>query len=162
MAKQQRRDVAAHAEVKRVGKFGVVGILNTVIDFALYDLLHYKFGLSLVTSNIFSTTCAMLFSFFANKHVVFKQERGSVVKQAVIFFAVTAFGLYVIQTGLIHVLIDVWTWPVDLGLAVAHLLGIQHILTDDFMRKNGAKAIATIFSLTWNYVMYKKVVFRNA
>jgi putative flippase GtrA len=120
-------------------------------------MLSGPIGLTLVQSNIISTSIAMGFSFLANKHVVFQQEHGSSAKQAVVFLAVTAFGLYVLQTGTIKLLTDVWLGPVTLGLAVSHGLGI--IGHDQFLAKNGAKAIATLVSLTWNYIMYKKVVF---
>jgi putative flippase GtrA len=144
-------------ELTRVGKFGIVGILNTVIDFTIYNVLSSRAGLTLVQANIVSTTIAMVFSFLANKHVVFQKDEGSSVKQAVLFFAVTAFGLYVLQTGTIKLLTDVWLVPVSLGISAAHALGITG--HDQLVAKNGAKALATMVSLTWNYIMYKKVVF---
>ncbi len=154
MSNQQ---LAGGPEITRVGKFGIVGVLNTFIDFVIYNVLSSAVGLTLVQSNIISTSIAMVFSFLANKHVVFKSDKGSSVKQAVLFFAVTAFGLYILQTGTIKLLTDVWLLPVTLGLALSHLLGITG--HDQFLAKNAAKAIATVVSLTWNYIMYKKVVF---
>ena len=148
---------SATAEIARVGKFGAVGILNTLIDFALYNLLSGLAGLSLVRSNIISTSAAMIFSFAANKRVVFEKDKGSVAKQAVLFFAVTAFGLYIIQTGAIKLLTDVWLAPITVVLATAHALNVTS--HDQFIAKNSAKALATVLSLTWNYIMYKRVVF---
>ncbi len=154
MSKQQ---LAGGPEITRVGKFGIVGVLNTLLDFTIYNVLSSSVGLTLVQSNIISTSCAMVFSFLANKHIVFQANKGSAAKQAVIFFGVTAFGLYILQTGTIKLLTDVWLAPVALGLTMAHALGL--VGHDQFLAKNGAKAIATIVSLTWNYIMYKKVVF---
>ncbi len=148
------------AEILRVGKFGVVGILNTLIDFTIYDVLHSRLGLGLVQSNIFSTSAAMLFSFVANKQVVFEKRQGSVLRQAVIFFAITAFGLYVLQNGVILLLTGVWTGPVHLAVLISHSVGINRYVSDNFVINNSAKAAATVVSLTWNYIMYKKVVFR--
>jgi putative flippase GtrA len=145
-------------DIKRAGKFGAVGVFNTVLDFVLYNLLSGPFGLSLIQANIISTTVAMAFSFGANKKVVFKKHDGHMGKQAVAFLAITAFGLYVLQSGAIFILTDVWTLPIDIGLAVAHAIGITG--HDEFLIKNGAKAAATALSLSWNYIMYKKVVFR--
>ncbi|MDF2460859.1 MAG: rane protein of unknown function [Candidatus Saccharibacteria bacterium] len=144
-------------DIKRAGKFGAVGVFNTVLDFALYNLLS-TLGLTLIQANIISTTIAMMFSFMANKKLVFKKHDGHMGKQAVAFLAITAFGLYVLQNGAIHILTEVWTLPIDIGLAIAHSLGITG--HDEFLIKNGAKAAATLLSLSWNYVMYKKVVFR--
>jgi putative flippase GtrA len=144
-------------EVRRVGKFGLVGILNTFIDFCLYNLFS-TLGLSLVQSNLLSTTVAMSFSFVSNKKLVFKKHSGSIMQQAVIFLVVTAFGLYVLQTGTIVLLTDVWLWPMHTLIKLTHAVGIMGY--DEFLIKNGAKALATGISLTWNYLMYKKVVFR--
>lgn len=136
----------------------MVGAFNTLLDFAIYNVLSGEFGLSLIKSNIISTTSAMIFSFFANKHMVFKKTDGSTWRQAAAFWVVTAFGLYVLQTGTIWILTDIWTTPMNLALNAANMLGITG--HDQFLIKNGAKAIATIISLGWNYIMYKKVVFK--
>ncbi|HEY6736323.1 MAG TPA: GtrA family protein [Candidatus Saccharimonadia bacterium] len=146
-------------EVKRVGKFGIVGVINTALDFTIFNVLIHWLHLTPVPANLVSTTCAMVFSFVANKRVVFQRDSGSVVKQAVTFYLVTAFGLYVIQTGTIHLLTEVWTGPVQLAVAVAHATGLSHYLSDATITSNTAKIIGTVFSLAWNYICYKKVVF---
>lgn len=146
------------SELKRVGKFGLVGAINTLIDFALYNLLSSGAGLSLIASNFVSTTVAMVFSFVANKQMVFEKKSGSLTRQAATFFIVTAFGLYVIQNGVIVLLTQVWLDPVHLGVATAHLVGLRN--DDAFVIKNTAKIIGTIASLTWNYFLYKMVVFK--
>jgi putative flippase GtrA len=155
-----RPNVLQHAEVRRVGKFGVVGALNTVMDFIIYNLLHFKLGWALIQANIVSTTIAMIFSFYMNKKLVFRHHHGSHLKQGIVFFAVTAFGLYVLQTGTIQLLTEVWTEPLQLLVGATHLINLDHIFSDTFIVNNCAKALGTIISLTWNYVMYKKVVFR--
>ncbi|QQR51933.1 GtrA family protein [bacterium] len=147
-------------EVKRVGKFGLVGILNTLLDFVIFNVLGHFAHLSAVPANLISTTCAMTFSFFANKEMVFKRTGGSMLKQGLIFYTVTAFGLYVLQTGTIHILTDVWTYPTMLAADVSHILGLNQWSGDTFIVKNTAKAAGTVLSLVWNYLMYKLVVFR--
>jgi putative flippase GtrA len=148
----------AAGRIKHVGTFGIVGVLNTIIDFVIYNLLSSRAGFTLVQANVVSTTIAMLFSFFANKHVVFKKKDGSHLRQAVLFFVITAFGLYVLQTGTIKLLTDVWFLPMHIVLSGTHALGLERY--DQFIVKNGAKAAATIISLSWNYIMYKWVVFK--
>jgi putative flippase GtrA len=147
------------AEVKRVGKFGIVGILNTGIDFALFNVIGHFANLTPVLANLISTTCAMGFSFAANKTMVFARKEGSLIKQAAVFYIVTAFGLYVLQTGTIHILTHVWTGPVNTVVTLSHTLGLSHYLTDRFIANNSAKAAGTILSLTWNYLTYKRIVF---
>lgn len=148
-------------QIKQVGKFGLVGIINTLLDFGLYNLFTSSLvGFSLYQGNIFSTTIAMAFSFFANKRLVFKQEGGNLLKQAVVFVAVTGFGLWVLQNGVIKLLVDVWPAPLNLAYSIVGALGLDQIFSRDFVTKNGAKAFATLVSLTWNYLLYKKVVFK--
>jgi putative flippase GtrA len=145
-------------DIKRVGKFGLVGIFNTLIDFFFFNVLSGPAGLGLIQANIISTTIAMMFSFITNKKLVFKKHDGSAIKQALMFYAVTAFGLYVLQTGTIHLLTEVWTWPVQTAVSFANAVGFTG--HDQFVIKNFAKVCGTVLSLSWNYIMYKKVVFK--
>src|SRR4051812_36939797 len=85
--------VLSRTEVKRLGKFGIIGIINTLLDFVIYNLLSSHAGLTLVQSNMVSTTAAMVFSFIANKKMVFKKANGVVLREVLLFLAVTAFGL---------------------------------------------------------------------
>jgi len=151
---------APTSEAKRVGKFGVVGIINTIIDFTIYNVLSSKTALTLIQSNFISTTCAMTFSFFANRSVVFRAKTDNPVKQALIFLAFTTFGLYVLQNGVIHILTVDWTGPVHLAVTIVRDLGISASkLSDSFIIKNSAKAAGIVVSLTWNYLTYRKYVF---
>ena len=152
------RSKPGSAELRRVGKFGIVGILNTIIDFTIYNLLSSSFGLSLIIANLISTTVAMVFSFFANKQLVFEKGSSSMVRQAVMFYLVTAFGLYVLQTGTIVLLTQIWVWPVNESVVAVHAFGFQG--HNEFIVKNVAKAVGTVVSLVWNYFMYKWLVFK--
>lgn len=151
------------SEVQRVGKFGVVGVLNTLIDVTIYNLLSRgtTATAALVRANFVSTTIAMLFSFFANQIFVFQANRRETVRQALFFFPITAFGLYVLQNGTIFILTTYLTGVVNFGVSFAHLLGLSKFLSDAFIIKNGVKAAAIVVSMVWNYLMYKKVVFKK-
>ena len=149
----------AGSDLARVSKFSAVGIVNTAIDFGLYNVMFAVFGLSIIVANLISTTVAMVFSFFANRHVVFEAGHGRAARQAVLFLVTTAFGLYVLQLGIIKLLTDVWTGPLTIAVTVVHGAGLTH-LSDRFIRFNGAKAIGTVASLIWNYFVYKRVVFK--
>jgi putative flippase GtrA len=154
----ESRRAKTKRRIKHASKFGAVGVVNTLLDFVIYNLLSSRAGLTLIQSNIISTTVAMGVSFFANKKLVFKKHDGHIVRQAVLFLAITAFGLYVLQTSTIHLLTELWLWPVKTLVGLAHLTGIRD--HDAFLVKNSAKAAATSISLSWNYIMYKKVVFK--
>ena len=156
-----RRRRLTKANFKQAGKFGLVGVINTAIDFLIYNLLHFGAGLALVPANIVSTTVAMTFSFVANKRLVFRHETATQARHIALFLIVTAFGLYVLQNGAIVLLTEIWTWPLRVLIEVCHAAGLGHFMTDTFIFNNGAKAAATAVSLTWNYILYRKVVFRS-
>lgn len=154
---QQQTASTRFVELIIVGKFGLVGVFNTLIDFTIYNLLSSN-GLTLVESNLVSTTIAMVFSFFANKRLVFKKAGGNLFREVVLFWVVSAFGVYILQTGVIKLLTDVWVLPLQDVVSLAHSAGFTG--HDTFIIKNGAKIIGTVVSLTWNFFMYKKVVFK--
>jgi putative flippase GtrA len=150
----------SRTEILRIGKFGLVGVFNTILDFVIYNFVSSHFGLSLVLSNIISTTVAMVFSYVANRQLVFDKNKSSrpLHHQLALFYLVSAFGVYVLQSVVIYILTSVWNAPLDVMLGVFHTFGISG--SDTFLVKNAAKAVATIVSLTWNYIMYKRVVFK--
>lgn len=145
-------------EVGRVGKFGVVGLLNTVIDFGLLNIVHFHFGVTLILANLISTTAAMVFSFVANRQVVFTSHSQALWQQIWRFWIITAIGVYVFQTGAIWLLTHPLLVVPRLGVTAVRNLGLHH-LSSSFIITNIAKLIATVISLIWNYIMYREVVF---
>ena len=160
MAKQTKNK-SVYQETKQVGKFGAVGIINTVLDFALYNLLIALAGFPVIPANLVSTTFAMMFSFTANKAFVFHSKSSNLLRQAILFLVITMIGLYVIQNGVIYTLTNLWSWPLEFGYSIVILLGLADTFSREFVFNNGAKIIATVFSMTWNYLLYKKAVFKS-
>ena len=52
--------------LKRIAKFGLVGVLNTLIDIALFWLLYSVFGVPYLVANVLSFGAGMLNSFVMN------------------------------------------------------------------------------------------------
>ncbi|MBP9827072.1 GtrA family protein [Candidatus Saccharibacteria bacterium] len=149
-------------EAAQVGRFGIVGVINTAIDFIFLNIFSRAFRLEDQIANIPAVIIAMTFSFFANRHFVFKKgEKKDIWKQALEFFPITAFGLIVIQGVIIYFFEKIWLVPVNIGVSVAEWLGLLNFVDRQFIITNGVKAVATLASLVWNYVMYKKVVFKD-
>ena len=143
-----------------VAKFGLVGMLNTAGDFVIYNVLTLKrFKLGRIKANLVSTTIAMIFSFFANEHYVFGSAGGNVWLKALGFFAVTAFGIYVLQNLVIQTLTSTWKLIPSLAVRLTHSLSLNRLVSDEFIAKNTVKLVATLVSLTWNFIMYKRFVF---
>ena len=133
-----------HIKNSQVLRFGLVGTISTVIDFGILFLLK-SIGLPIISANIISTGIAFVFSFFANKKYTFKSHGGNLVREIVLFTVVTLFGLWVLQSLVIH------------GISPY----ILSYVPDQNIALLIAKLFATGVSLVWNYVLYSLVVFRK-
>ena len=127
-------------------RFGLVGAANTALDFGLLLVLANFFAVPHVIANIISSSIAFVSSFFANKKYTFKTTGQSVVREMILFTVITLFGLWVIQSAIIALL----TPP------------IQAIVTNDTITLVIAKLVATLASLTWNYILYSRIVFKTS
>lgn len=127
----------------KVVRFAVIGGINTLLDFSILLLLSRVFGVPVVVANIISTSVAFVFSFIMNKKYTFKTSGSNVRRELILFIAVTLFGLWVLQNVVIWLVIP---------LLVAFSPQIQLL---------GAKLVATVVSLVWNYLMYDRVVFTH-
>ena len=130
-----------HAEKAR---FVVVGGANTALDFFILFLLTFM-GVDKFVANYFSTGIALIFSFFANKSFTFKDTSKSAKKQFSLFLIITLIGLWAIQPLVI--------WGVTVLLAPYS--------TNEAATLFIAKLVATVASLTWNYLLYSRIVFKK-
>jgi putative flippase GtrA len=92
-------------------KFGIVGIINTAVDFGLFNALIMIFGVDetgpkFILFKSISFFVAVTGSFFLNKHFVFKREKeeargeknvetGTAKVQAAKFLTISLFGLLI-------------------------------------------------------------------
>ena len=88
---------------------------------------------------------AFVFSFFANKKYTFKTTDTNVVREMVLFVIVTLTGLWGLQTLIIT-------------LTHSPLTGI---IGNTDVALLAAKLLATVASLTWNYLFYSRLVFKK-
>ena len=126
------------------GRFAVVGVANTLLDFGVLFTLT-SLGVNKLVANVISTTIAFIFSFFANKKFTFKSTSKNLVREMILFVIVTLFGLWGLQTGVIWA-----TTPLLTSVIGSESLGLL-----------GAKLVATAVSMVWNYLLYSKLVFRS-
>lgn len=124
-------------------RFILVGSTNTAIDFAVLFFLT-SIGLSDLTSNFISTSVALTFSFFANKKFTF-QDKTDDKLQFIRFLTVTLVGLWIIQ-------------PLIIELTK---MGLNSIINNSKIILFIGKLLATGFTLIWNYLLYKKFVYKN-
>lgn len=140
-------------------RFVAVGIFNTILDFSILNILVFAGGFNKIMANTISVSIAMAVSYLLNKYVVFRHKEEHRATKLVLFVIITAFGLFVLQNGIIYILVHLFTFPGNLATTILHGgLGLKN-LSDSFISLNIAKALATAVTLVWNYFMYKQLVF---
>lgn len=127
---------------KKPLKFAIIGVANTGLDFLIMNIL-VLLGINAIIANTISTGLAMTFSFFMNKKWTFDSKSKNYVREIILFFVFTLFGLWVIQNGIIWLLVNY----------------APHFGLNDALFLNIAKLIASPISLTWNYLTYDRFVF---
>lgn len=128
-------------------RFAAIGGLNTILDFVILFGLT-SLGISSLIANVFSTGITFINSFGLNKKITFKsvsKSKRELALEMALFIIVTLFGLWVIQGVIIFLTLPFF----------------ESILKNPKISLLTSKLIATIFSLIWNFILYKKVVFNK-
>jgi putative flippase GtrA len=122
-----------HREVKRFAKFATVGVIGTVVDFGVLNLLVLGFGFTKFWANTCSFSAAVVSNFIWNRLWTFPESREKSLIPQLIQFSLVSVGGYVINQiiflGLDSLILHVWG---TLGY-------------------NLSKAIATGVVLIWNF-----------
>lgn len=137
------------AVILQVAKYGAVGVLNTLIDAGMLNLLSAWSGVysgtPIILYNSIGFSVAVVNSYFWNRYWVFASRDTQYGKEFVQFVIVSAIGLG-LNTGLVY-LLTTFVTPFS-GLTPQ-------------VWENVAKAIAIPLSFAWNFAGYKFIVFRQ-
>ena len=137
--------------IQQIGKFGMVGILNTMVDFGILNLLiaftGITSGISLAYLNGISFSVAVVNSFFWNRFWVFGEQQS--VGGISGFFRFLLIS--VIAVGLNSAIVTVLATFVHAPFGLDQKTWI-----------NLAKIFATLFSLVWNFLGYKFIGFKKS
>lgn len=137
--------------------FVIIGGFNTILDFAILFSLKFL-GFVEIFANGISTGITFIISFILNKKYTFKshnKSRKELVREMILFTLVTLFGLWVIQS------VVILTIKTPLQKILPNLDFLNFTLSKETLSLLTSKIIATFFSLVWNFIMYKKVVFQH-
>lgn len=132
------------------GKFFIVGILNTGIDFAILNLLMLVTGIFkgpyIMIFSTISFTAAVANSYFLNKRWTFQDKTGSDSANKFVKFIAVSVGGLLLNNSIIYFL-TTYTNPA---------FGLSPVLWANF-----SKIIATVAVLGWNFAGYKLFVFKK-
>jgi putative flippase GtrA len=82
--------------VHELAKFGIVGAVNTVLDFGLANLLYLGFGWPSLGAKTSSVAVAATSSFFMNRHWTFRHRaRTGLRREYTLFFLLNGVGLLI-------------------------------------------------------------------
>lgn len=73
--------------VVQLVKYNIVGVINTLVDFLVYQLLTYL-GMKYAIAQCISYSCGVLNSYFFNSRWTFKRDGGSGKREFIYFAAV--------------------------------------------------------------------------
>ena len=141
----------------RIVRFALVGLSNTLVNFVILNAAFYLLGVHKIAANIIATSCALVYSFILNRTFVFAHT-GRWFKLFIRFAAVTAVGTLLLNNAVYIIMLQFTNGAVSTSLSrLLHGFGLP--LSPDFVHINVSAAIATCFSMVWNYVGYRFVVF---
>lgn len=130
--------------IKQIAKFGVVGVINTIIDFVLLNLFVSVFGFPVLISNTLSFSTAVTNSYFMNKYWTFTDAKPVHIKQFSTFVLISMVGL-ILSNVLVHYGVD--------------LLSTYEL--NFIWQYNIAKAVSAVIVLIWNFIASKYLVFHE-
>lgn len=116
----------------QLAKFGVVGVVATVIDFGVMNVLHYGMHLDILIANTVGFIISLIFNYLASMKFVFEHREGmSRRREFSIFVVLSIIGL-LLNDGIVVAL--------NKGLA---------------LEANLAKIAATALVMIYNFVTRK-------
>lgn len=132
------------------GKFAVVGVLNTAIDFGVLNIISLITGVTggLVIGgiNVPGVAIALTNAYFLNKFWVFRhRDNKGAFNDLPTFLLVSGLGVL----G-------------NSGIVIFATSYLSIVSVSASLWLNIAKLCATIFSLVWNFLGYKFVVFKSS
>lgn len=133
--------------------FCFVGLINTILDLSLYFVLHQNMGLPAYIASPLIVFTVMSFSYVLNAKIVFPTNLK--FRQYISFMILTGIGVIVIQTTL-SMLFERWAQGFLINLQIFSKENINIFIANSSVRITGV-----IFSLVWNFLFYKYVVFRD-
>lgn len=153
----------------QVTRFGLVGIMNTLIDYTLYISITKIFSIPLEQvwiAKLISGSVAIVNSFYFNRTWVFRREKSKHANQQFIRFIISTFvAVYVIQLSLVQFFSSEFQYFGQLGYSILDSFGVAallpSVLTEAFVIKTVAFGLATIASMTWNFLLYKLWAFKE-
>ena len=130
-------------EVVRFAKFAVVGIVGTVVDFTVLNVLILGFDVTKFWANTCTFSAAVLSNFIWNRLWTFPESREKALVPQLVQFGLVSLGGYVINQMIF----------LGLDSLIFHAWGT--------IGYNISKATATVIVLFWNFGINRVWTYRD-
>lgn len=117
--------------INQIAKFGVVGIIATLIDYILLFILTDVFKIYYMTSSIISFSVSLIFNYIVSIKWVFNVEHKQTYKDGLLFLIFSLIGLWINQ---------------EVMYLTVEKLGIYYMIS---------KIFATGIVMVWNFITRK-------
>lgn len=151
----------ANETVKQAGKFGIVGVSNTLIDLGVYNLLIFMFGMYTVYASVISVSLAIINSYIWNKRWTFQDRSKDDIPVEFIKFVLFSLVGLAIQAGVIWMLAENWTKSGEFAYSIVEAINLNSIFSEAFVIANWAKVWGIGLALIWNFTAYKMWTFKK-
>jgi putative flippase GtrA len=126
---RERLKVAWHerALLLKAISFGLVGLVNSAIDFAVFSFAYYYLGLPIIVANSMAWIVAVTASYVMNTTITFAAESGrSLSFGRYLGFAVSQFAGFLANTATVWCLVELAHIPAWAGKVVA--IGVSFVV----------------------------------
>lgn len=135
-------------------KFAIVGVLNTLVDFAVFQTLNLLLGW-VYAAQVFGYTCGIVNSYLWNSSWTFREQRTRSLREIVLFLVVNLVSLGV-SLGVI------WLCREAFGLTNAWAAGWMPDALSGFVKGDTIdKLIATCVAIIVNFIGNRLFVFNG-
>lgn len=123
--------------IKQFLKYGISGGLAFILEYSTFYILNNLAGLWYIWSNSIAMTLGFVLSFLLNRYWSFKATSANALKQLIMYGI-----LFVVNLGISNLLM----------MLFIDALGINSMIS---------KILAIGVLMCWNFVIYKKIIFRQ-
>ena len=135
-------------------KFAIVGVLNTLVDFAVFQALNLLLGW-VYLAQVIGYTCGIINSYVWNSNWTFREQRTRSFREIALFIVVNLLSLGV-SLGVIWLCRDVF------GITNEWVASWMPAALNGFIKGDTVdKLIATCFAIVVNYVGNRLFVFNQ-
>lgn len=142
-------------EYKKI-RFLCIGTFNSLCDLLILNALVFGLHFPIWVANTISVIITITLSYFLNHFIVFRRQHKPTSKLFVKFFLLTGMSAVILQDIVIYIM-----RPAYLKL-IQHTSLFSTIHLENKISLNLAKITAILAGMTWNYLFYSRLVFKQA